>query len=72
MTILYTTKRIKYTKWSKENYFLAIKKIVNKYSIKLDYDIDILKQKSLKELRSMHRELMIQLSMGVKGWLIEK
>ena len=58
---LYTTKNTKYPKWSKENYFLAIKKLMKEYSIKVDYDIDILLQKSHKELKMMYRELQLQI-----------
>lgn len=61
MTFLYTPKHTKFPKWSKENYFLAIKKLVEVYSIKLDYDINILSQKSFEELKIMYRELQLQI-----------
>ena len=60
MTFLYTPKHTKFPKWSKESYFLAIKKLVEAYSIKLDYDINILSQKNYKELKLMYRELQLQ------------
>ena len=60
MTFLYTPKKVPFPKWSKESYLLAIKKLVKAYSIKLDYDIDILSQKSIKELKLMYRELQLQ------------
>ncbi len=58
---LYTTKNTKYPKWSKENYFLAIKTLIKEYSIKIDYDINILSEKSFKELKMMYRELQLQI-----------
>jgi hypothetical protein len=64
MTFLYTGKGVKFPKWSKENYFLAIKKIVEEYPIKLDYDINILSKKSYKELSFIYREMQIQLKLG--------
>lgn len=60
MSFLYTIKTTPFPKWSKENYFMAIKKLVEAYSIKLDYDIDILSQKNYKELQLMYRELQLQ------------
>lgn len=60
MTFLYTPKHTKFPKWSKENYFIAIKKLVEAYSIKLDYDTNILSQKSYKELKLIYRELQLQ------------
>ena len=60
MSFLYTPKKVSFSKWSKESYLLAIKKLVKAYSIKLDYDIDILSQKSIKELKLMYRELKLQ------------
>ncbi len=60
MTFLYTPKNVPFPKWSKESYFLAIKKLVEAYSIKLDYDIDVLSQKRYKELKLIYRELQLQ------------
>lgn len=60
MSFLYTIKTTPFPKWSKENYFMAIKKLVEAYSIKLDYDVNILSQKSAKELKMMYRELQLQ------------
>lgn len=60
MTFLYTPKSVTFPKWSKYNYFLAIKKLVEAYNIKIDYDINILLEKSYKELRMMYRELQLQ------------
>ncbi len=58
---LYMPKNTKHPKWSKENYFLAIKTLIKEYSIKIDYDINILLQKSHKELKMMYRELQLQI-----------
>lgn len=60
MTFLYTVKTTPYPRWSKENYFIAIKKLIEAYSIKIDYDINILSQKSFEELKIMYRELQLQ------------
>lgn len=62
--VLYTGKTMTMSRWSRENYFLAIKKVVEGYSLKLDYDINILSTKSYKELKQMYRELQIQLGMS--------
>lgn len=62
--VLYTGKTMTMSRWSRENYFLAIKKVVEGYSIKLDYDINILSTKSYKELKQIYRELQIQLGMS--------
>lgn len=63
--VLYTGKAMTMSRWSRENYFLAIKKVVEGYSIKLDYDINTLSTKSFKELKQIYRELQIQL--GIRG-----
>lgn len=62
--MLYTGKTVSHPKLSRENYFLLIKKLVKEYSIKLDYDVNILSTKSYKELKQMYRELEIQLGFG--------
>ncbi len=61
--VLYTGRTMTMSRRSRENYFLAIKKLVEGYSVKLDYDINILSAKSYKELKQMYRELQIQLGM---------
>lgn len=56
-----------YIRWSKENYFLAIKKLVKVNNIKLDYNIEILMDKSFKELKLIYKELHLQIYGSSRG-----